>query len=143
MQHISQDVKQGKRYIKENNIPSVTNLDSDIYKEQVTYNHNKLGKTVNCVTYSILENPGYKIPKYEAKQTVVEDIKELEKTLKDLNFRCFCIKWALETSIKKNSYDWSELYQKRPGSSKYYQEAIVNIDEVEYRIERRQYTTII
>lgn len=142
LQRLSEDIKQGKKYIKEN----ISFIDSEpedpsIYKENVTYNSNKVGKTVDCVTYSILENPGYKIPKYEAKQTVVNDVKKMEEEVKDLKFRCFCIKWALETAVKKNSYNWSELYQKRAGSSKFYQEAIVNIDGIDYRIERCQYTT--
>ena len=142
-QRLAEQIKQGKKYIKEN-IAFVNEPEDDtIYKENVSYNNNKVGKEVPCVTYTIVENPGYKVPKFEASQTVVKDVDRMKKEQNDLDFKCFCIKWALETSVKKNSYTWGDLYQKRKNSSKYYQETIVDIDGVSYRLERCQYNKAI
>lgn len=129
-------IKSAKKYLKENDMPlKSAKPDPSIYTEQCTYSSSgKLGKIVPCVTYEILGNPNTKA--YSVNGMTTEKFEKYEKNLKDLKFRCFCIKWALETAHKKNSYSWSEVYQKRSGSSKYYQEAVVDIDSEAYRLQR-------
>lgn len=135
---LREQVKQAKKVLKENNIPAKTFESSDVYKENVGYGGDKLGTTAQCVTYTILENPGYKTPKFESSDPA-EDLYRMNKRLADLDFRCACIKWALETSVKKNSYEWSDMFCKKAGSPRAYQEAIVDIDGTSYRLERCVY----
>ena len=94
------------------------------------------GKEVDCVTYTISEVPGYVAPKYS--EFTSSDYSETNAQLKDTAFKCACIKWAIESAIshRRSPYEWSDLYQKKTGSSKYYQEAVVDIDGVPHLLER-------
>lgn len=128
-----------KKYLKENNVPT-SEESSDIYTETVAdYSSSNSSKTVECVTYTISERPGYTAPKYSSFSA--EDYKTTNTQLKDMAFKCACIKWAIESAIshRRSPYEWSEAYQKMAGSSRYYQEAIVEIDGVSHLLERCVY----
>lgn len=144
-QRIAETLKQAKKKLKESKIVIEDDAKyGDVYKESVMDYGTKSGKSVNCVTYTILENPDYNPVKYltEDIKTVATDVNKLTKELDTLRFKCACIKWSIESaeSHRRSPYNWSELYQKRAGTSKYYQDTIVNIDGVDYRLERCEFT---
>lgn len=133
---LSTKMTQMKKYLAENATPSSAE-DSNIYTEFITdYSSSSSGKEVECVTYTVVENPGYKAPKYTSFTT--EEYKADNTTLKDISFKCACIKWAIESAIshRRSPYQWSDVYQKKTGSSKYYQEAVIEIDGVSHLLQR-------
>lgn len=135
-QRLSSKMTQIKKYLKENNIKTTT-FDNNIYTESIQdYSNTSSGKTVECVTYTVLNRPGYVEPKYETSS--LEDYEATNTKLKDLSFRCACIKWAIETakSNRRSPYEWSDVYQKKSGSSKYYQETVVKIEGQDHLLER-------
>ena len=131
-----------KKILKENNDPTPTiSQSNDVYTEQISdYSHQNANKEVECITYTIVENPGYKSPKYEG--NAQEDFKATSDNIADYRFKCACIKWAIESAMshRKSPYSWSEEYQKRAGTSKYYSETLVDIDGVSYRLERCRFS---
>lgn len=136
-QRLSAKMTQIKKYLKENNIKTSSDSDNNIYTEAISdYSSTSSGKTVECVTYTVLNRPGFVEPKYESSSA--EDYHATNSKLKDLSFRCACIKWAIETakSNRRSPYEWSEIYQKKSGSSKYYQETVVKIDGQDHLLER-------
>lgn len=139
---LREQVKQAKKYLKENNIPQKSSSGNDVYKENISFYGNKKGETAPAVTYTILENPGFKPAKFESSNPA-DALYEMNNRIADLDFKCACIKWALETATKKNSYEWSDKFQKKAGSSKTYQEAIVDIDGTSYRLERCEFSVSI
>lgn len=140
-ERLSDKIKQYKKILKESNKSTISeDSNSNVYTESISDHGSYKGDTeVNCVTYTIKEKPGYKPPKYT--DATVEEFKKLNSTLNDYRFKCACIKWAMESakSHRKSSYNWSELYQKKSGSSKYYQETTVDIDGETYLLERCEY----
>lgn len=135
---LSEQVKQCKKLLKESLHEEPA--DSNIYTETIDYHGSSAGKTVECVSYEIKENPGYSAPKLS--QVTKDEYKQLNNTLKDYRFRCACIKWAMESAEthRKSAYAWSDLYQKKRGSTKYYQDCVVDIDGVSYLLQRSVYT---
>ena len=121
---------------------SATVKDDSIYSEEIqSYESSKYGKEVECVSYSIVENPGYKLPKFDGNADEAFSI--VKSSIADMKFKCCCIKWAIESAMshRRSPYDWSELYQKKSGSSRYYQETLVDIDGEKYRLERCEFKT--
>lgn len=137
-QHIQEDLKVLRKYIKDNMILTSSNQNSEIYAENVNYSKVKIGKDVDCVVYSVKDN--YQSSLSFDPETILDTKAKLEKELADLKFRCFCIKWACEKSKKKNSFEFTELKQKRKNSPKYYQEAVLSDGDKRYVVERCQYT---
>ncbi len=134
-------LKQIKKILKESGRSDNSDTRSDVYTENIdSYGSSSGDKTVECVTYTIVENPGYKTPKYEGNAEV--DVKNVKDTVKDYRFKCACIKWAIESAMshRKSPYEWSEEYQKRAGTSKFYCETLVEIDGVSYRLERCRFS---
>jgi len=142
---VSEELKQAKKILKESEEvePDENDSFSDIYKEAVEDYGESAGKEVNCVVYTVLTNPGYKSPKYTPlyEGAIKKDVKDMKIRQKDLRFRCACIKWAMESaaSNRRSPYNWSDLYQKKAGSSRYYQETLVEIDDVKHRLERCEF----
>lgn len=137
-------LKQIKKILKESGKSDTSELRSDVYTEEISsYGSSSKDKSVECVTYSIIENPGYKVPKYEG--VAESDIKAVKNEVKDCRFKCACIKWAIESAMshRKSPYNWSEEYQKKAGSPKYYSETLVEIDGVSYRLERCRFTKMV
>ena len=134
-------LKQIKKLLKESGKTDTSDERSDVYTEVVqSYSSSKGDRQVECVTYSITENPGYKVPKYDG--VASDDIKAVKNEVKDCRFKCACIKWAIESAMthRKSPYEWSEEYQKKAGSPKYYSETLVDIDGTPYRLERCRFT---
>lgn len=145
-QRIAETLKQAKKVLKEAkaSAPAIEATESsDIYTEEIQSYGSAKGDVVDCVTYTIIENKDYKAPKYlgEGIETASADVKNMTSELEGLRFKCACIKWAIESAIthRRSPYEWSELYQKRAGTSKYYQDAVVEIDGVSHRLERCQF----
>lgn len=143
-QRIANTLKEAKQVLKEAKqvMPALFESGKDIYTESVSSYGSPAGVSVDCVTYTIIENKDFKAEKYSGTHdTVKSDVKSLNDQLESLRFKCACIKWAIESSQshRRNPYTWSDLYQKRAGTSKYYQDAVVDIDGVSYRLERCQY----
>lgn len=137
-QRASEQLKQMKKILKESNEsqPSAETSD-DIYTEaNRDYNSEKSGKSVECVTYSIIENPGYKTPKYEG--IVADDFKKTSNLIDSYRFKCACIKWAIESAMshRRSPYTWSDEFQKKANSARYYSETVVDIDGTNYRLQR-------
>ena len=141
-------LKQAKKVLKEAKSAHADELqevvDDSIYTESIQSYGSPTGEKVDCVTYTIIENPGYSADKYSASdniQCMQSDVKSLSSKLEELRFKCACIKWAIESSRshRKSAYEWSDVYQKRAGTSKFYQEAIVDIDGQSYRLEKCMY----
>lgn len=136
-QRASEQLKQMKKILKESNEVITSSEPSDIYTESISdYSSAKSGKSVECVTYSILERPGYKTPKYEG--IAKDDIAATTSLINTYRFKCACIKWAIESAMshRRSPYTWSEEFQKKANSPRYYSEAIVFIDDAHYRLER-------
>lgn len=143
-QRVAESLKQAKKVLKEcKDARESSSTDSDIYTESIQSYGTTKGEVVNCVTYTIIENPGYVAPKYTGSgfDKAQADVKALTSELETLRFKCACIKWSIEsaTTHRRNPYEWSDFYQKRAGTSKSYQDAIVDIDGVSYRLERCVY----
>lgn len=140
-QRQAEQLKQMKKILKESNEVDDSDYRSDVYTESISdYSSAKSGKDVDCITYTIIENPGYKTPKYEG--NVKDDMKSVKNDLKNSRFKCACIKWAIESAMthRRSPYSWSEEYQKKSNSPRYYSETLVDIDGSSYRLERCRYT---
>lgn len=137
-QRAAETLKQIKKVLKESKSETAsTDTDSNIYTENISsYSSAKSGKEVDCITYTIIENPGYTTPKYEG--VANEDYDKVNKLIKDYRFKCACIKWAIESAMthRRSPYNWSEEYQKKANSPKYYSETLVEIGDTKYRLER-------
>lgn len=134
-------LKQIKKVLKESGKSDTSDARSDVYTESVQpYSSARGDRGVECVTYTIIENPGYKTPRYEG--VASDDIKSVKNEVKDYRFKCACIKWAIESAMthRKSPYEWSDEYQKKSGSPKYYSETLVDIDGTSYRLERCRFT---
>lgn len=144
-QRIADTLKQARKLLKESKVNKVASNDenSDIYTESIQSYGSSVGTSVDCVTYTIIENKDYKPVKYtnDNSEDIEKDVKSLTSKLDNLRFKCACIKWSMESADnrRRNPYEWSNTYQKRAGTSKYYSDAIVDIDGVNYRLERCTY----
>ena len=148
-QRTSDMLKQAKKMLKESKPADIqeSSADGEIYQESIQYHGSAKGEKVECVTYTILENPGYTESKYNESdyKAIQKDVNTLSSKLEDMRFKCACIKWAIESakSHRKSSYEWSDVYQKKAGTSKFYQDAVVDIDGVPYRLQRCNYQKVV
>lgn len=132
-QALAESIKKAKKELDLSSIQAES--DNSIYTEHVTYNKSAVDSAertyADAVEYTLIDDPTHvnaivDAASYKAAVTLADT----------LRFKCNCIKWAMESATKKNGIDWGEEYQKKVGSSKWYSQALVEINGVSYRLQR-------
>lgn len=145
-------IKEIKKILKDRsdyNKYNAEEIDSEFYQEDNIYlkedkKDNKV--EVKCVTYSIDKEKNISFDcKFEDMDTPALEnaLKDFKSFKKNSGFGSRCVIWAIEMSKKKGSYNWSDVYQKKSGSSKSYQDTYINVNGEKVKLTRCEYTKMV